>query len=138
MPQLHAPKPVSEWTDPRHRRGYAGERAAIAHLLRRGWRIEAHRFRHGHHDLDLVARRGALVAFIEVKTRAGRRFGRAAESVGWRKRGVITRLAEVWRLRFGRSGDEYRYDVITVEGPAGCSTPGQVTHIEGAWTGVER
>ncbi|HLG04578.1 MAG TPA: YraN family protein [Gemmatimonadales bacterium] len=128
------PKPVSEWSDARHRRGYAGERAAIAHLLTHGWRIEAHRFRVGHHELDLVARRGDLVAFVEVKTRRSRRFGRAVEAVGPRKQAVLTRLAELWRLRFGRAEDRYRFDVIAIE--EGISASPQVSHIEGAWRGV--
>ncbi|NOT06733.1 MAG: YraN family protein [Gemmatimonadales bacterium] len=131
MPSRHVPIPVQQWTDPRHRRGYEGERAAIAHLLRHGWRIEAHRFRLGHHDLDVVARRDGLVAFVEVKTRTNHRFGAPSESVGWRKRAVMTRLAGLWLARFGRPGDSYRFDVITVEGV-------NITHIEGAWIGVEK
>ena len=136
MSSPRSPKPVSEWTDPRHRRGYAGERTAMAYLLRRGWRIEAHRMRLGHHDVDLVARQGDLVAFVEVKTRRSHRFGRAVEAVGPRKRAVLGRLAELWRVRFGRATDRYRFDVIAVE--EGGSTSPQVTHIEGAWAGVER
>jgi len=138
MPSVRPPKPVSQWTDPRQLRGYAGERAAMIHLLRLGWRIEAHRFRLGHHDLDLVARRGNLVAFIEVKTRLSRRFGRAVEAVGPRKQAVLARLAELWRVRFGLPSDRYRFDVIAVEALGGPSTSPQVTHIEGAWRGVEK
>ena len=136
MPVARTPKPVAEWTDPRHRRGYAGERAAIAYLLRLGWRIEAHRFRLGHHDLDLIARRGSLVAFVEVKTRRSSRFGPAAEAIGARKRAILTRLAGLWRARFGAREDRYRFDVITVE--EGRSPCPQLTHIEHAWRGVER
>lgn len=102
----------------------------MAHLLRTGWRIEAHRFRLGHHDLDLVARQGQLVSFIEVKTRRSRRFGSPAESVGWKKRAVLSRLAEVWRQRFGLPGDRYRFDVISVER---SSAGPRVTHITDAW-----
>jgi len=136
MPCVRPRKPVSEWTDPRHRRGYAGERAAMAYLLRLGWRIEAHRFRLGHHDVDLIARRGGLVAFIEVKTRRSNRFGRAVEAVGARKRAVLARIAETWRLRFGFADDRYRFDLITVEEGMSSSTPVQVTHIEDAWRAV--
>ncbi len=131
MRTARPPKPVSEWTDPRHRRGYAGERAAMRHLLRNGWRIEAHRFRLGHHDLDVVARLGSTVAFVEVKTRTNRRFGPPTEAVGWRKRLVMTRLAEAWRQRFGQPGDRYRFDVISVEGDG-------VRHIEDAWRRVDK
>ena len=99
-------------------------------LLQSGWRIEAHRFRLGRHDLDLVARKGHLVAFIEVKTRGSRRFGAPGESVGWRKRAVLNRLAEAWRQRFGSPTDRYRFDVIAVElGPHGA----RVTHLADAW-----
>lgn len=135
MPTARAPKPVSDWTDPRHRRGYAGEKAAMSYLLRRGWHIEAHRFRLGHHDLDVVARLGSLVAFVEVKTRRSVRFGQPVEAVGRRKQMVMERLAELWRVRFGLPTDRYRFDVITVLEGASSTSP-QVTHIEGAWRGV--
>ena len=138
MPDARARKPVSEWTDARHRRGYAGERLAMVHLLQEGWHIEAHRFRLGHHDLDLVARRGSLVAFIEVKTRRSRRFGRPEESLTRRKLAVLTRVAELWRARFGLPGDQYRFDVITIQEIGPESTSPQVTHIEDAWRGVEK
>jgi putative endonuclease len=133
MPTPRPRKPVHQWTDPRHRHGYAGERAAMTYLLRRGWRIEAHRFKWGRHDVDLVARLGSVVAFIEVKARRSARFGRAAEAVGWRKRRVLTRAAEAWRSRFGFADDRYRFDLITVEQLAGAAHP-EVTHIENAWS----
>ena len=137
MPTTRAPKPVREWTDLRQRRGFAGERVAIAYLLRLGWRIEAHRFRFGHHDLDLIARRGSQVAFVEVKARRSNRFGRGIEAVGSRKRAVLERLAELWRQRFGFPDDRYRFDVIAVE-PGPSPTAPQVTHIEDAWRRVEK
>ena len=136
MPDARARKPVSEWSDARHRRGYAGERLAMVHLLQSGWSIEAHRFRLGHHDLDLVARRGNLVAFIEVKTRKSLRFGRPEESLTRQKLGILTRVAELWRARFGLPADQYRFDVITVEEGWPASTSPQVRHIEDAWRGV--
>lgn len=127
---------MSAWTDPRHRQGYEGECAAIRYLVRQGWRIEAHRFRLARHDLDLVARRREVVAFIEVKTRRSNRFGEPEEAVGGRKRLILQRLAEIWRARFGRAGDRYRFDVIAVrEGQSPCP---QITHIEDAWRGVEK
>lgn len=114
MPIARAPIPVSEWRDPRHIRGLLGEQAALAWLRGRGWFLEAHRFRVGRHDLDLVVRQGGLVAFVEVKTRAGTGFGAAVEAVGWRKRLILHHLAEVWRQRHGRPGDTYRFDVAAV------------------------
>ena len=122
--------PADDWRDPRHRRGLAGERLALAYLTSCGWQVEAHRFRAGRHDVDLVVRRGPVVAFVEVKTRSGDAFGSALEAVGWRKRRAIVKAAEVWRLRHGRPGDAYRFDVVTVccEGSAR-----RVEHVADAW-----
>ena len=122
--------PVEDWEDPRHRRGVAGERLALAWLTSCGWQIEAHRFRMGRHDVDLVARRGNVVAFVEVKTRADDSFGSPLEAIGWQKRRSIGRVAEAWRLRHGRPGDEYRFDVVTVVGSGGAQT---VEHVPDAW-----
>jgi len=138
MRRPRAPIPVEEWTDPRHRKGYAGERIAMTHLLRAGWRIEAHRFRLGHHDVDLVARLGNLVAFIEVKTRSSVRFGHPEEAVDQRKREVLRRLAELWRARFGLPRDRYRFDLIAIEHGSDPSTSPQVRHIENAWGCVDK
>lgn len=122
--------PVSEWTDPRHVLGVAGEREARDALVAAGWCVEAHRFRAGRHDIDLIIRRGNLVAFVEVKTRRSQRFGSGAEAVGWKKRRTLAWAATVWVTRFGRPGDRYRFDVVTVrQGPGEA----RVAHLADAW-----
>jgi len=122
--------PVTEWEDPRPQRGMAGERLALAWLTSCGWQIEAHRFRVGRHDLDLVARRGQTVAFVEVKTRTAGGAGTPAEAVGPRKQATLARVAECWRQRHGKPGDSYRFDVVAVTlGPRGP----RVEHIRDAW-----
>ncbi len=130
MPRHHAPSPDT-WTDPRHRLGLSGEEDAIGYLLAGGWQVEAHRFRVGRNDLDLVARRGTLVAFIEVKTRRGGEMGPGRLAVGWRKRRTLERVAEVWRLRYGRPGDVYRFDVIEVVPQTDDAS--RIEHLEDAW-----
>lgn len=124
-----APIPIEQWRDPRQVRGARGEAQAAAWLTARGWRVLAVRFRVGRHDLDLIARQGAVVAFIEVKTRAASRFGDGREAVGWRKQRLVTNLAEVWRARYGRPGDRYRFDVITVA----AGQEHRVVHLPDAW-----
>jgi putative endonuclease len=123
--------PVSQWTDARHRRGVWGERVAMAFLTSCGWRVEAHRFRLGRHDLDVIARRGSLVAFVEVKTRGTAGWGAPAESIGWRKRRTLARVAEVWRERHARPGDTFRFDVMEVEVARGGGY--RLEHLEDAW-----
>jgi putative endonuclease len=125
--------PSAEWTDPRHRLGLEGEHSAIAFLTAGGWTIEAHRFRVGRHELDLVARRGSLVAFVEVKTRRGDGYGAGREAIGWRKRQALGRVADVWRLRHGRAGDVYRFDVVEVLGKAGPRGSTRLVHVADAW-----
>ena len=131
MPPTRRFIPTSEWEDARQLRGLAGERLALAYLTSCGWDIEAHRFRLGRHDVDLVARRGRLVAFIEVKTRRSEAFGTGAQAVGWAKRRAIQRVGSLWMVRFGRPGDEYRFDLIAIRERAGAES--EIEHIEDAW-----
>ncbi len=118
------------WTDPRHRAGLDAETAAGRWLADRGWRIEAHRWRLGRNDLDLIARRADLVAFVEVKWRRSFRCGDGIESIGRRKRQAIERVAWSWILRHGRGGDHYRFDVVLIDG---SGPRPRVTHVEDAW-----
>lgn len=53
----------------RHATGRAGEEAAARFLQERGWVIEARNWRSGSLELDLVARDGEIVVFVEVRTR---------------------------------------------------------------------
>ena len=123
--------PVSDWGDRRQRRGMAGERAAIAYLTSCGWNVESHRFRMGRHDLDLVARKDHLVAFVEVKTRRSNVCGSALESVSALKRHILGKVAMVWRLRHGRAGDSYRFDLLAIRDLGGGRY--EVEHVEDAW-----
>jgi putative endonuclease len=94
--------------------GEEGERIAEAWLRQRGWRILDRRFRSGHRDLDLVAEREGVVAFVEVKARRGKSFGHPVEAVNWRKQRELTRSAAVWIARFGSSKQVFRFDVVGV------------------------
>ena len=131
MPPTRRFIPTSEWEDERQLRGLDGERVALAFLTSCGWQIEAHRFRLGRHDVDLVARRGRLVAFVEVKTRRSAAFGTGAEAVGWAKRRAIQRVAALWMVRYGRPGDEYRFDLIAIRQRPGAED--EIEHIPDAW-----
>jgi putative endonuclease len=111
--------------------GDRGERMAAEHLERAGWTILARNFRIGHREVDLVARRGEVVAFIEVKTRAGLGYGHPLEAITALKRREIQRVAQIWVERHGREGDVYRYDAVSVLIIAGGEPV--IEHVEDAW-----
>lgn len=103
---------------------------AIAYLTSCGWSVEAHRFKLGRHDLDLVIRKGRTVAFVEVKTRRSGVCGSGLEAVSRRKQRDIARVASVWLLRHGRPDDVYRFDLVAV-GAGGSRS--SIEHVPDAW-----
>lgn len=111
--------------------GDRGEEIAAAYLAGRGWRILNRQYRLGHREIDLVARRGEVVAFVEVKTRGGTGYGHPLEAITWKKRREIQRVALAWIDRFGRPADVYRFDAIGILLPAGGAP--HVEHVEDAW-----
>src|SRR5215217_2849709 len=111
--------------------GDRGERMAADFLERAGWTILARNFRLGHREVDLVARRGEVVAFVEVKTRAGLGYGHPLEAITALKRREIQRVAQIWVERHGREGDVYRYDAVAVLILAGGEP--EIEHVEDAW-----
>lgn len=104
----------ADWSDPRHQRGLAGEEQAIRYLQSQGWEVVAHRFRVGRVELDIVARRGHLVAFIEVKARRGNAFGSPFEAITGAKRREMVKAARVWVDRYGKPADVFRFDCIAL------------------------
>ena len=110
--------------------GEVGEKVAERWLRQHGWRVLQRRFRNGHRDIDLVAERDGLVAFVEVKARRRNDFGDPVEAVDWRKQRELVRSATVWIDRHGRPNESYRFDVIGVL-VDGNSV--RVKHIENAF-----
>lgn len=113
------------------RLGRWGERWAARHLEARGFTILDRNFRFHRSEIDLVARRGGLVVFVEVKARAGAGYGHPLEAVTRAKRREIERVARAWIQRHGRPGEDYRFDAIGItRGPRGRPA---LAHVEGAW-----
>ena len=111
--------------------GDRGEAIAARHLERAGWTILARNFRMGHKEIDLVAQRGEVVAFVEVKTRAGAGYGHPLEAITARKRREIQQVALAWIDRHGHPHLTYRFDAVAV-----LVLPGrepEVEHVEDAW-----
>ena len=99
--------------------GDAAEERALAHLQARGLRLVARNYRtpgRGGGEIDLILReRDGTLVFVEVRQRAGRGFGGAAASVGWRKQRRIVFAARHYLLRLAEP-PPCRFDVISMEG----------------------
>lgn len=107
------------------RRGRRGESIAAWYLWLRGWRILARRQRVGVGEVDLIARKGRMVAFIEVKWRASA--AALDEAIDARRLRRVARAAEALAPRFAKAGDDVRIDVILL-------APGQwPRHMANVW-----
>jgi putative endonuclease len=95
--------------------GAEGEDRAAAHLRRRGYRIVERNVRAGGVEIDLIARRGRLLAFVEVKTRRSRAQGPPELAVDARKQARLVRGAAAWLHAHPRHAGEVRFDVIACE-----------------------
>jgi putative endonuclease len=139
MPKPVDPKPApppaaTKATDPGRqvafRFGISAESRASAYLIAKGYRIVARRFKTPVGEIDIVARRGRALVFVEVKARE--RLDDAAEAVTPRQRRRIIAAAEAW---LARNPDdvmrEMRFDVVLV-------APGRMPrHLQGAFDASE-
>jgi len=113
----------------------AAERYAAAYLERRAWRVLAVNQRVARGEIDIIARRGGVLAFVEVKARRSRRCGAPEDAVTPRKRRQIARLAELWmgaRPAVMRGITDVRFDIIAVD--LSCRPP-QLRHLPAAFDG---
>ncbi len=94
--------------------GKRGEDLACRELERLGYAIIARRFRVRSGELDIVARDGDTVVFVEVKARVGRAFGDAAEAVTPLKQLRLTRLANEYLMRHHLHDCPCRFDVVSI------------------------
>ena len=95
------------------RTGLSAEARAAAWLMAKGYRILARRFRTPHGEIDLVARKRDLVAFIEVKARAS--LDDAAYAVTPRQQARIIAAAEAWLMAHPEHAElELRFDAVLI------------------------
>ena len=96
--------------------GHAGEDAAADYLRSLGYAILQRNFRGPGGEIDIIARDGAVIVFVEVKARRSRAFGSALAAVDARKRRRIRALAEDY-LQFFAPTMKARFDVLAIDGP---------------------
>jgi putative endonuclease len=115
--------------------GAAGEDFAAAYLEAQGYRILDRNVRSAGVEMDIVARRGRTLVFVEVKTRRTRQHGPAVLAVDARKRGRLIRGAQGWLAEHRGRRAEVRFDVVGVErDDAGAWV---AHHVEGAFDASE-
>jgi putative endonuclease len=96
-----------------YRHGYAAEAAAALLLTAKGYRLLARRYRTPLGEIDLIVRRGGLVAFVEVKARKTEREG--LEAIGPLAERRILGAADLWLARHpDAAGLDFRYDLVLV------------------------
>lgn len=109
------------------RRGRLGETVAAWWLRLHGWSILAQRVKTRGGEVDLVARRGRIVAFVEVKTRAtAAELDHAIDEYRLRR---VAMAAATLAPRFARNGEDIRIDVLLI------SPRSLPRHLANVWHG---
>jgi putative endonuclease len=114
--------------------GRAAEAAAAQQLTRDGWTVLGRNVRVGRGELDLIVRRGDVLAFVEVKARRSTAFGAPEDAVDARKCRRVARLAELWlaaRPWALRGVSDVRFDIVAVDA---SKRPPAIRHLPGAFT----
>lgn len=108
-----------------------GEKMARNHLKKSGYKILETRWRWHRFELDIIARKGNVIAFVEVKSRTSDRFGLPQEAVTGRKQKRIITSARAYAAI--KHLDDYllRFDIIAIMLPP--EGDAEVTHIENAF-----
>ncbi|MFC5471996.1 YraN family protein [Cohnella suwonensis] len=112
---LHANEQASGATDRRKATGRAGEEAAAASLIAKGYTLVDRNWRCRSGEIDLIALDGNALVFVEVRSRTNpTRFGTAVESVTPRKRRQVRELAAVYLKSRPDLPRSARFDVVAV------------------------
>src|SRR5664279_4791931 len=94
--------------------GKTGEDLACEELERRGYAILARRYRRRGGELDIIARHGETMVFVEVKTREGKEFGDGGEAITPLKRRRMTQIAMDYMARQHLVDGPCRFDVVSI------------------------
>jgi putative endonuclease len=102
-------------TDDRQSLGKIGEDLACEELTRRGYDILERRYRTRYGEIDIIARYGGSLVFVEVKARDGSEFGGAEAAVTICKQQRIVRMAIDFLSRRRLQDQPCRFDVVTID-----------------------
>jgi putative endonuclease len=94
--------------------GKAGEDLALKKVESLGYKCIARNYRCSLGELDLIARDGETLVFIEIKTRKGRSLDYAKEAVHARKQRQMSKVALAYMKRTGCEDAKARFDVVVI------------------------
>jgi putative endonuclease len=107
-PKVAAPERVAAF-----RTGLSAETRAVAYLMAKGYRVLARRFRSPYGEIDIVAQRRGLIAFVEVKARGS--LDDAAWAVTPRQQQRIINAAQAWLMAHPEhAGFDLRFDAMLI------------------------
>lgn len=110
--------------------GKQGEAEAARFLQEEGYEIMACNYRHQHAEIDLVAKKGKLMVFVEVKTRTNLSFGNPEEFVSYAKAKLVMKAAEHYIFTHNWQFD-VRFDIVAV---SMVGSQMHVKHVEDAFS----
>ncbi|MDY6873972.1 MAG: YraN family protein [Chloroflexota bacterium] len=95
--------------------GNLGENIAATHLEKKGYQILDRNYSSRYGELDLVAKKGSYLVFVEVKTRTSNAFGMPEASVTADKFERICNTGLFWLQDHPEEPDDWRVDVIAIQ-----------------------
>lgn len=103
--------------------GDSGEKIAVDFLTKKGYKIIKTNFKNKIGEIDIIARDGKILVFVEVKFRSSDYFGLPREAVNIYKQQKIRRVAEGYIASNRLFSNVFRFDVVEILGD-------KITHIE--------
>jgi putative endonuclease len=109
--------------------GKQGEAEAVRFLEEKGYQIIARNYRHQHAEIDLIARKGKILVFVEVKTRTNLSFGNPEEFVSHTKAKLVMKAAEHYVFATNWQHD-LRFDIVAI---TLAGNEQRIKHVEDAF-----
>lgn len=111
--------------------GDKGEKAAAFYLRLHGYKILERNYRRAHGEVDIIAKRGKTVAFVEVKTRTSENYGTPSQAVIYGKQKRLISAANCYAV--SKPGYDFRFDIIEVFANINGKRIKKINHIKDAF-----
>jgi putative endonuclease len=98
----------------RRSKGTEGENLAAQFLEKKGYSILERNYRFGRGEIDLVAKEGQELVFVEVKSRHSQQYGAPEESVTLAKEAQLKKVAEGYLYEHNIENQSCRFDIVTI------------------------